>query len=211
MTAQNTPERQDDTDDSLGNLPEWNLNDLYPGPESEAFGTDLARAEEVSKAFAEKWRGKLAETAETGGESLVEAVKEYEALSDLLGRIGAFAMLHYVGDTTDPERGKFYGDVQQKLTDISTGLLFFELEFNKIDDAVMAEALEVPALAHYRFADALSRAGDTRAARQQVLRALETAPLYEDALELLLHSRARLEAPAPAGAVGIDATGTEGG
>jgi oligoendopeptidase F len=139
---------QPDTSESLGALPEWRLEDLYPAPDSAQFAGDLARAQEIAKTFADKWRGKLAEAAAAG--TLAKAVQDYEALSDLLGRIGSFAMLHYVGDTTDPARGKFFGDTQQKLTDISTGLLFFELEFNKIDDAVMDTALEAPELAHYR-------------------------------------------------------------
>jgi tetratricopeptide (TPR) repeat protein len=44
--------------------------------------------------------------------------------------------------------------------------------------------------AHYRLAFAHARAGDPRAARYQVLRALELAPSYPQALELLLELRA---------------------
>ena len=134
----------------LGDLPEWQLDDLYPGPQSDAFTGDLEKVEAQAKQFAERWRGKLAETAKAGGDALAGVIKEYEALGDLLGRIGSFAMLHYVGDTTDAARSKFFGDTQQLLTDVSTGILFFELEFNKIDDEVMAEALKAPALAHYQ-------------------------------------------------------------
>ncbi|NNE22774.1 MAG: M3 family oligoendopeptidase [Rhizobiales bacterium] len=145
----NSPDdAQSANNDALGDLPEWDLADLYPGPKSDAFSGDVARAAADSKAFADKWRGNLSTAAEAG--NLAEAIGEFEVLSDLLGRVGSFAMLHYVGDTTDPERGKFFGDVQQQLTDISTGLLFFELEFNKIDDAVMAEALKDAGLAHYK-------------------------------------------------------------
>jgi len=132
----------------LGALPEWNLDDLYPGPDSAELKADLERGARDGAAFTETWKGKLADAAGNG--TLVEAVKGYEALSDLLGRIGSYASLYYVGDTTDPRRGKFYGDVQQKLTDISTGLLFFELELNRLDDATIERALENPALARYR-------------------------------------------------------------
>ena len=132
----------------LGALPEWNLDDLYPGPDSAELKADLERGARDAAAFTESWKGRLAEAAGNG--ALAEAVKGYEALSDLLGRIGSYASLYYVGDTTDPRRGKFYGDLQQKLTDISTGLLFFELELNRLDDAVIEKALESPALARYR-------------------------------------------------------------
>lgn len=88
----------------------------------------------------DKYRGKLAALS---GAELAEAVKEYEALSDLLGRTGSYAQLHYVGDTADPERGQFYGNVSAKLTEISTLLLFFELELNRIDDAALERAMQV--------------------------------------------------------------------
>ena len=96
------------------------------------------------------YKGKLGSL--TGAE-LAVALKEYEALSDLLGRAGSYAQLYYVGDTTDSARAKFYGDTNAKLTEISTLLLFFELELNRIDDAALAKAMEVPALAHYKTMD----------------------------------------------------------
>jgi oligoendopeptidase F len=132
---------------TLGPLPEWNLADLYASPEDPQFAGDMKRGEELARAFAEKYRGKLASLS---GEGLAAALKDYEALSDLLGRTGSYAQLYYVGDTTDSQRGKFYGDVSAKLTEISTLLLFFELELNRIDDAALEQAMKVPALAHYR-------------------------------------------------------------
>ena len=137
---------------TLGELPEWNLDDLYPGPQSRELADDFERAGRDVAAFAEAWRGRLAETAAQpdGGDALGRAVEAYEALADLLGRIASYAMLYHVGDTTDPDRSKFYGDTQGKLTDISLQLLFFELEFNRIDDEVMERALAAPRLARYR-------------------------------------------------------------
>ena len=132
---------------ALGPLPEWNLADLYASPEAPEFAADMKKGEALSKAFAETYRGKL---ASLGGAELAQALKDYEEISDLLGRTGSFAQLHYVGDTTDSQRGKFYGDVSAKLTEISTLLLFFELELNRIDDAALEQAMQVPALAHYR-------------------------------------------------------------
>ena len=135
------------TAQTLGPLPEWNLADLYASPEDPKFEADMKTGEDLARAFAEKYRGKL---ASLGGAGLAAALKDYEAMSDLLGRTGSYAQLYYVGDTTDSQRGKFYGDVSARLTEISTMLLFFELEMNRIDDAAMSEAMKVPALAHYR-------------------------------------------------------------
>ena len=62
----------------------------------------------------------------------------------------SYAPLVYAGDTTDPKRAKFYGDVQERITTSSIHLLFFTLELNRIDDAVLEAALSDPALGHYR-------------------------------------------------------------
>ena len=132
---------------ALENLPEWNLADLYASPEAPEFAADMKKGEAEAKAFAAKYRGKLAALS---GAELAEALKAYEALSDLLGRTGSYAQLHYVGDTTDTKRGKFYGDANAKLTEVSTELLFFELELNRIDGAALEQGMQVPALNHYR-------------------------------------------------------------
>jgi tetratricopeptide (TPR) repeat protein len=57
-------------------------------------------------------------------------------------------------------------------------------------ESVLALAPVDMAEAHYRLAFAHARAGDRQAARYQVLRALELAPSYPQALELLLELRA---------------------
>ena len=133
-------------------LPEWNLSHLYPGMDSEEFKRDLAKAEAECKAFAAAHRGKLDAMArgEGASQALSEVVKRYEALEDLLGRIMSYAGLVYSGDTTDPVRAKFYGDTQERLTAASTELLFFALELNRIEDAVLDRAMGEEPLRHYR-------------------------------------------------------------
>ncbi len=140
----------------LGNLPEWNLADLYPAPDSPQLASDLEKAMQDSVRFEERWKGKLAdEAAKPNGGNLAEAIREFEALSELMGRIGSYAGLYYYGDTTDPKRMKLFGDAQQKLTDASTPLIFFTLELNRIDDTVLEKAMNenphhrpLPPMAH---------------------------------------------------------------
>jgi len=135
----------------LGALPEWNLADLYPAMDSPELAEDLARAAREAAAFEERWKGRLADEAGKGSEGqLGAAIRAYEQLDELFGRIGSYAGLMYAGDTSDPKRAKFYGDVQEKLTDASTHLLFFTLELNKIDAALIDAALKEDALfGHY--------------------------------------------------------------
>lgn len=136
----------------LGALPEWRLSDLYPSPHSDAFKADLAKASEMSLAFETKWKGRLEDAAGKDGDlGLGAALKDFEALEDLLGKIGSYAGLYYYSEMTKPENGKFFGDVQAKLTDLSAHLLFFTLELNRLEDAVIDAAIaRDPATAHYK-------------------------------------------------------------
>ena len=136
----------------LGVLPQWRLDDLYEGMDSPRFAADLKRAAADARTFATAYQGKLAELAKASdaGERLCAAVRAYEALQDLMGRIMSYASLLYAGDTSDVARGKFYGDAQEKVTALAGELLFFELELNRLDDAALDAATRGSALAHYR-------------------------------------------------------------
>jgi oligoendopeptidase F len=135
-----------------GNLPEWNLADLYSGLNDPAIKRDLDKSDADSSAFEEAYKGKLADLASLpqGGAELAEAVRRYEAIDDLAGRLGSYAGLIHAGNTIDPARTKFYGDVQERLTIASTHLLFFTLELNRIDDAVLEKAMTDPWLEDVR-------------------------------------------------------------
>ena len=136
----------------LGALPEWNLADLYPSMDGPEVAADLARSEDRATAFEARAKGTLAALIASGDAAgLAELVREYEAIQDVMGRLGSYAGLVYATDTTDPKNAKFYGDVQDKLTSASTHLLFFELELNRIDDAAIDALIGRDAgLAHYR-------------------------------------------------------------
>src|ERR1700742_4094780 len=135
-----------------GKLPEWNLADLYAGIDAPEIARDLARMDSDCVAFETDYKGKLAAqiASEDGGKWLAEAVRRYEAIDDLAGRLGSYAGLIHAGDSLDPAISKFYGDVSERLTAASTHLLFFALELNRIDDAILERAMQSAELAHYR-------------------------------------------------------------
>jgi oligoendopeptidase F len=133
----------------IGEMPGWNLSDLYPAGGAE-LSADIDKASREAAAFRETYLGKLDGLARQEPGGLANAIEAYEAQSDRMGRIGSFAYLNYVTNTADPARAKLFGDTQDKLTSISTDLLFFELELNRIDDAVIDAAFQNPALTHYR-------------------------------------------------------------
>ena len=133
-------------------LPHWNLDDLYAGPESPQYGADLDRAAADAERFSARYAGKLQEIAAAPDASaqLGAAVLAFEGLEDLLGRIMSYAGLRYTEDTADPQRAKFYADAQDRVTAISSNLLFFPLELNLVDEAALDRAASAAPLAHYR-------------------------------------------------------------
>ena len=133
----------------LGSIPEWDLSDLYKGMDDPAVAADLDRAAADALRIKEACQGKLVGMAGDGAK-LADAIASYEQISDLMGKLGSFAGLLYAANQADPARAKFYGDVSEKLTRISTDLIFFELELNQIDEAALSPSLSNPKLARFK-------------------------------------------------------------
>jgi len=128
-------------------LPTWDLSDLYDRPDSPRIEADLAAAEAEARAFAQAHAGRLAELS---GSALAAALSTYEAIDERLGRIMSYAQLLFSADSTDAQAGRFYQSMMERCTDISAHILFFRLELNKLDDAVLEQKLADPALARWR-------------------------------------------------------------
>ncbi|MEP1200813.1 M3 family oligoendopeptidase [Tateyamaria sp.] len=118
-------------DDSLGNLPEWNLDDLYTGQDAPELKRDLDWLESACTSFADDYEGKL-DTLDAPG--LLACIQRQERINQIAGRIMSFAGLRYYQLTTDAERAKFMSDVQEKVTNFTTPLVFFTLELNRLED-----------------------------------------------------------------------------
>src|SRR6266545_1525513 len=131
----------------LGPLPEWDLTDLYPGRDSPELARDLAELAAQATTFRARYEGRLA--ALTGAE-LGAAVAQYEKQQEVAGRIMSYAELTRAGNVADSEIARFFQTMHEKINAISTELLFFALEINRIDDAELEKKLADPALAHYR-------------------------------------------------------------
>jgi oligoendopeptidase F len=128
-------------------LPAWDLSDLYPSPDDPAIEADFAKAEQRARAFADAFAGKLPALS---GTALADAVAQYEQIEEALGRVMSYAQLLFAGDSTDPVIGRFYQTVNERVTAISSHLVFFTLELNRLDESVLEQKLAEPALARYR-------------------------------------------------------------
>ncbi len=136
------------TGGAFGDLPEWDLRDLYPAPDAPEFARDMAWVTKAGADFAATYEGKLA-TLDAPG--LLACVQAYEAIETTAGRIMSYAGLRYYQNTMDSERAKFMADAQDRITAATTPLVFFSLEFNRLDDAHLAGLLAANAdLARYR-------------------------------------------------------------
>lgn len=121
----------------------WNLDPLVEGRGAEGTLELLAEARERSVAFAEKYRAKVADLDAAG---LVAAMRELEEIFDRVGRAGSYASLWFTVDTADPERGALLQQVQERGAEIETSLIFFELEWNELEDEDAEALLEVEEL-----------------------------------------------------------------
>ncbi len=160
--------------EDLGSLPEWDLSHLYAGPDDAQLAADLDGAEQTARQFGQKLAGAI---ATLDGDALAAAIARYETIDETLSRVMSYAYLVYAADVADSARGRFLQSCQERVTQISSHLLFFTLEMNRLDQTHVDERVAESA-ALKRYAPWLR---DIRA----------TAPhQLSDELERLLHEKA---------------------
>ena len=152
MTHHTDPRQFDAQSETGGgawaDLPEWDLSDLYPSVDAPELKRDMEFLTKECAAFAADYEGKL---ANLDAKAMLDCVLRYEKIDMVAGRIMSFAGLRYYQKTTDAGRAKFMSDCQDKITNATTALVFFSLEFNRLDEAHLEALLAANAeLARYR-------------------------------------------------------------
>ena len=153
-------------------LPQWDLKDFYKDINSKNIPADIKEAEAMTASFVKAYTGRVDKVSAV---EFTRAVKEYEELSELLGKLGSYASLVYAGDMSKAENTQFCQNIQEKLNAISSELLFFTLSINKLDDAKVNTILNSREFEHY-------------APWLRELRALKPYQLSDD-IEKLLHDK----------------------
>jgi oligoendopeptidase F len=125
---------------------EWDLHDLFDGPDDPRIDDELDEAAAAATAFRERYRGRLGELSAA---ELNEAVVELERLKSISTRVETFARLRLAADSSDQSRGALVQKVRERNTQIETELLFFDLEWSGLDDGIAERLLVDPALAQY--------------------------------------------------------------
>ena len=132
----------------FGDLPEWDLTDLYPAPDSAEFTRDMGWLDEACSSFAKDYEGNL---ASLDAAAMLEAVERYEQIDITAGRLMSYAGLRHYQIMTDADRAKFLSDAQDRLTTYTTPLVFWSLELNRLDDDHLNGLLDANAgLARYK-------------------------------------------------------------
>ncbi len=131
----------------FGALPDWDLSDLYTAPDAPEFLHDMAWLEAECASFAKAYEGQLA-TLDAAG--MADCIARHEAIETVAGRIMSYAGLRYYQNTTDAERAKFMSDAGDRITAFTTPLVFFSLEFNRIEDARYEAVFADPLVARFK-------------------------------------------------------------
>ncbi|WBU64490.1 M3 family oligoendopeptidase [Paracoccus aerodenitrificans] len=129
------------TSTEFGQLPDWDLSDLYPAPDAPELTADIERLQKDAAGFATDYEGRL---ADLDAPTMLEAIRRYEEIDILAGRIMSYAGLRYYQNTTDAARAKQLSDLQAQITDFTTPLVFFSLEFNRIPEETYQAVFSAP-------------------------------------------------------------------
>lgn len=164
------PQRQIKNDSST--LPAWDLSDFYASIEAPEIEKDIQASTQAVQTFNSRYAEKL---DALDAKAFFAAVREYESIGELLGKIGSYAQLVFAGNMADPANAQFYQNIQEKLTAITSDLLFFTLSINRLDAEYVNTLLASADFAHY-------------APWLRELRALKPYQLADD-MEKLLHEK----------------------
>jgi oligoendopeptidase F len=128
----------------------WDLSDLFSSYDDPRIDATLKECRAQAEAFAERYRGRIEDADSLTAETVFQALQSLEAIQESLNRVGSYAGLLYASDTSRPEYQDLEQRVEQRSTEIRNLLLFFELEWLKVEDAVADRLTTEPALASYR-------------------------------------------------------------
>jgi len=125
----------------------WDLSVFYKDMDDPAIQSDIDRVQGLADEFAAKYRGRV---GQLDAEEMVDAMIEQEAIYDITGRVGSFVSLNFSTDTSNPTFGKMLQHVRENGAKLSQKMLFFDLEWKAVDEAVAARLLADPTLGKYR-------------------------------------------------------------
>lgn len=126
--------------------PSWDLSALYQNSSDPAIEKDLVSSKKKARAFEKKYSQQIGKLS---GDELAKAIKEYENIEAILGKLASYAYLYYSENMQDPARSQFYQKISEASNDIQESLIFFTLEINEISDSKLKKHYHSKKLQHY--------------------------------------------------------------
>lgn len=132
---------------NLGQIPNWDLTDFYQNIKDKKIIQELDFVEKSLEEFSKNYQDKITKLS---AKELLEAIKEYEKISEIIGKLSSYSYLIYASDLSNQANISFYQNISEKLNDFSTKVIFFTLEINKISDKNLDSLLIDKNLAKYQ-------------------------------------------------------------
>jgi len=132
----------------MKSLPTWNLDAFYKNPKDSNIEKDIQWGKAEAKKFTQKYENKI---KDLGAKDLSQLIEKYEEIEEILSKVICYAYVYFTEDMSDEKRANFLQQVQEKITDISSGLVFFTLEINDLsEDSLIKMYKESDGLKHYK-------------------------------------------------------------
>jgi oligoendopeptidase F len=123
-------------DKKLKNIPTWNLSDFYSSINDQKITNDLNKIASESQKFVKDFANKIVKLTSN---ELATAIKKYEKIAELIGKVSSYSYLIYASDLSNQENLSFYQNISEKLNELQADLVFFTLELNKIDEKKLSK------------------------------------------------------------------------
>jgi oligoendopeptidase F len=123
------------TKQNIKTPPSWNLSDFYSSTKDKKISSDLKKIAAETTKFSKSFVTKI---AKLDAPKLFEAIKKYEEICELIGKVSCYSQLLYASDLSNQNNISFYQNINEKLSEHESKLIFFTLELNQIDDKKLA-------------------------------------------------------------------------
>lgn len=131
----------------MNELPSWDLSDLYQGIDDPQVKIDLEKAARLSADLVSEYQGKLSSQTPEG---FLKALKDYEQIDIIAGRLMEYAFLQMCTRTNNQEAMAFYQNTNEAVIEAVKPSIFFTLEINQLSNEKLQEYLQDPQVAHYQ-------------------------------------------------------------
>ena len=124
----------------------WDLSPLYAGVDDPKLQEDIQFLRKESDQFSAKHRGKI---ASYDAEELREIIEQQYELYRVNNRVESYAAMVFSVDSTNHAAGALLQQASETESYLKQQTVFFDLEWNALEDAHVAELLANPVLAPY--------------------------------------------------------------